>query len=168
MRRFVEFVDKNSRKARKHLEILRKVFEKEGFPTVSYTEDEEPYIFVKNPTNNLSFNGIRIYKIGDIIAYRTQREEATHPYGKAYSLDIEDIFNDFIADDMKEKEAGKEVIKAIIKEVNNFFSKSAEAEDKLANGYFDKSISIDKSLTEKPGTVDYSVKVYNSKSYSLY
>lgn len=168
MRTFLEFVDKNLRRTKKQLGILEKVLKKNGFHATAFLEEDDPYLFVKNSNNSLSFDGIRIYKIGDTMAYRVQREETTLPYGRAYGLDIESIYDDFISDDMKELEAGKEVVKSLVGEIKTFFVKSAEAEQEMQAGLMDKPISMDNAIMNKPEISDYSNRIYNNKSYSLY
>ena len=76
---------------------------KDGEDIGDHLKEEDPYLYVHNKNENLSFNGVRVYKIGDIMAYRIQKEEKTHPYGKAYLLDVENMFNEFL-EDMEEKE----------------------------------------------------------------
>lgn len=159
MTTFREFVDKKTRAAKKQLDTLYKIFQKEGITTSNHLEDEEPYIFLKSPAGKLSFDGIRVYKIGNNIAFRVQKEDKTHPYGKAYSLDVEDMFNDLLSDKMDEEKAGKEVMKAIVEEIRNFFNKSAEAEQELRDGDFDKKGDpLGKVMMRSTGT-DYANKV---------
>jgi len=162
MSTFREFVDKKTREAKKQLFTLDKVLKKEGVNTANHLEDDDPYLFVRSP-GKLSFDGIRIYKIGDNIAYRVQKEEETHPYGKAYSLDVEGMYEDYISDDdYDESKAGKEVMKSIVSEIRNFFNKSAEAENELRDGEFDKAGDpLGRVMMKSTGT-DYSSKVTNS------
>ena len=91
------FGNKKVRKGKKQLAVVKKVLEEQGMSVQDHLGDDDPYLFVKNPTNKkTSFAGVRIYKIGENIAYRIQKEEKTHPYGKSYQLDLEDMFNDFM------------------------------------------------------------------------
>ena len=139
MQHFREYIDKKNRRARHELEILKKVLETKKFSVADFMEEDEPYIFVKAPTeSDLSFDGIRLYKIGKTIAYRVQKEESTHPYGKAYMLDVEDMFKELLSEKKDEAKAGHEVIETIIKEVQRFFKKSQEAEEQLRSGDMDQ------------------------------
>jgi hypothetical protein len=109
-----------------------KVMQHEGFTVDSHLEDEDdPYIFIKAGKGNLSFEGVRLYKIGDSIAYRVQKESKTHPYGKAYLLDVEGTFNDIIAETGSEAKAGEYLMKSLNKEFKKFFEKSEVAEKEL-------------------------------------
>jgi hypothetical protein len=54
--------------------------------------------------------------------------EKTHPFGKAYQLNLEEMFGDLLADHRNPEEAGKQVIKAVTEEVKKFFDKTASAE----------------------------------------
>lgn len=132
MLHFREYIDRKLREAIKQLKILKKLFESQGLKVKQDLEtDDNPYIYVYNPNRNTFFEGIRIYKIGDQIAFRIQKDEKTQPFGKAYPINVEAMFEDFMEDEPKSEKAGKEVIKAVVHEVQNFFKKSAEAEKEL-------------------------------------
>lgn len=148
---FREFVDRKQREAVKHLKLLEQLFKQGNVRVQNFVEEEEPYIFVHSPDDKLSFDGIRIYEIGDSIAYRVQKEPETHPYGKAYQLDLEEMFNDFMSENMKEEKAGQEVIKSVIEEVKKFFKKSADAEADMEEENPDGS-----QIQLRTGGTDYS------------
>lgn len=128
MKPFIEFVDRKQRTAKKHLGLVEKLLHKGGLEVKSFLEEDDPYIFVKNPNKNLSFDGIRIYQIGDILAYRIQRRMETHPYGKAYELNLEEMYNDFMSEFSDEEKSGRKVIESCIHEIKTFFDKSVNAE----------------------------------------
>jgi hypothetical protein len=132
MKQFLEFIDRRQREAAKHLKLVEKMLKKNGMDVKSFLEEEEPYIFVK-ATEDVSFEGIRIYEIGKSLAYRVQKEPETHPYGIAYSLNLEDMFNDFMSDNINEDQAAKKVVESTVKEIKKFFKKTAEAEQELGN-----------------------------------
>ncbi len=156
---FLEFVDKKTRDAKKHLKIMKKMLEGSGLYVKNYTSEDDPYIYVVAPSKSLSFDGIRVYQIGNGIAYRVQREDKTHPYGKAYLLDLEDMFADFMSDNIKQEEAGHKVIKTIISEVKLFFEKSLDAEKDIEQGDFEiDSDPLDRTAIPTTGT-DYSSKL---------
>jgi hypothetical protein len=128
---FGDFVDKKRRDTKRQLGLIEQLLKKQGLRTEGFLENSEddPYVFCYNPSKSASFDGIRIYKIADIIAFRIQKESKTHPYGAAYSLPIEEMFQDFLNDEkIKEQEAGHKVIEAVSREVRKFFDKSSEAE----------------------------------------
>ena len=129
---FHEFVDSKQRKAKKHLEIVSKLLEENGFRIVNKLDErDEPHIFVYGQEENLSFDGIRIYEIGGDIAYRIQKEAHTHPYGKAYSIPIEKMFDDLLGEeDMTDEIMGKEIAQSVTSEIKDFFKQSYEAERK--------------------------------------
>jgi len=163
---FREFVDKKTRETRKQLGIVKKVLEQGGLVVSSYLEESDPYIFVKAAEKRLSFDGVRIYKVGKHMAFRVQKESQTHPYGEAYSLDVEEMYNDLISEDKyNEEKAGKAVMKAVIAELKSFFSKSADAEKQNdadeANGVDDP---LSRVALKSTGT-DYATQV-SSKSFS--
>lgn len=155
MRNFFEFIDRKQREGKKHLKLIERVLRRGGLNIYSHLEEEEPYIFVKAP-KKLSFEGIRIYEIGDMIAYRIQKEETTHPFGKARMLDLEDMFHDFMSENMKEDEAGKKVIESVVEEIRKFFLKTSQAEQDMIDARQD-----DPGLIVKTGGTDYSSTVVN-------
>lgn len=139
--RFSAFVDKKTNKARRELEVVRDVLKEAGVKVEDFLKDEDPYLFVPSNKQSLDFGGIRIYKVGNNMAYRIQNEDKTEPYGASYSMNIEGMFEDLISD-MGEDKAAEEVKKAIVEEINNFFTKSLEAQDELSSSGFDPHSKI--------------------------
>lgn len=157
---FGEFLTKKRHDAVKKLDLVRKMLESQGFRINNFLEedfdDNEPYIYCFNPVQSPdSFEGIRIYKIGEQIAFRTQKQDKTHPYGKAYSIPIEELFEYFL-EEMDEKKAGEEVIKIVAKEIKKFFEKAIRAEQELSS----LDLASDNVLVRTTGT-DYSDNVFN-------
>jgi len=147
---FLEFVNRKERESRKHLNIVLKALKESGLHTYNHINHEDSYIFVKASNKDLPFEGIRIYEIGNSLAYRVQKEKDTEPFGKAYPLDLEEMFNDLMGENMKEEQAGKEVIKGIVKEIKEFFSKSAKAQTAV------EEMGDSKPIVIKTGGTDYS------------
>ncbi len=142
MQKFKDFVGKKERDARKELGIIKKILEKNDYQVSDFLEEiGDPHIFVKAPNTKeeLSFEGIRVYKIGSDIAYRVQNEEKTQPYGKAYTIPVEEMYNDFISDKFKEEKAGQEVMESVFKEIERFFTQSLIAEKQLRSAEIEKN-----------------------------
>lgn len=150
MKQFLEFVDRKERESRRHLKIVLKALKESGLHTYNHIDHEDSYIYVKSDNKDLPFEGIRIYEIGRSLAYRVQKEKDTEPFGKAYSLDLEEMFNDFMGENMKEEQAGKAVIKGVINEIKQFFSKSAKAQTAI------EELGDSKPVIIKTGGTDYS------------
>ena len=149
---FLEFVDRKQREAKKHLKLIEQLFRKNGMEVYGHIEKEDdPYIFVKSP-KKLSFDGIRIFEIGNMVAYRVQKQEKTQPYGKSYMLGVEDMFNDFLSENMSEEEAGKKVIESVVEEIKTFFERSGKAESEIKDADMP-------GLILKTGGSDYSSMV---------
>ena len=158
MKSFLEFVDKRTRESKKQLDILKRVLEKGGMSVVDFSEEEDPHLFLKG-SKNLSFEGVRIYKIGGEIVFRVQKEENTHPYGKAYSLQVEEMYDDILSDEMDEEKAGKEVIKSISEEMRKFFNRSDKAEKEIRSIEFgNNNDSMGSVLASSTGT-DYANQI---------
>lgn len=156
MKLFLEFLDRKQREGKHHLSLLAKVLKKENYDVKSFLDEEEPYIFVYNKNKNTNFDGVRIYEIGNMVAYRIQKREQTHPYGTAYRLDMEGMFNDFMSENMTEENAGKKVMQSVIDEIEKFFKKSAAAEDELRHQEKDGL-----GLIVKTGGNDYASMLLN-------
>ena len=162
---FGDFINKKQRDALEQLELMRKLLERNGLKVESFLETDdtdEPYIFCFNPSQNASFDGIRIYKIGDRLAYRIQKENQTHPYGKAYSLEIEEMFHDFLSEtDIDQRKAGERVIEIVTKEVKKFFDKSVDAEKEERKSNVEGDADNAGNVLVKTTGTDYSSLVYN-------
>ena len=162
--KFGEFVGKKERKAKKQLGIVKEVLSKQGMICKDHLEDDDPYIFLQNPNRGTQFQGVRIYKIGDYICYRVQNEENTHPYGKAYQLEVEDMFQDLVSDeDYDQEKAGKEVMKSIAEELKKFFIKSADAEKELRAGEYQGGGDPLGRIAVTPTGNDYANNITNMK-----
>jgi len=161
--KFKDFVGKKKRQAKKQLGTIKEILSNDGLICKDHLESDDPYIFLLNPTGGTQFEGVRIYKIGNFICYRVQNEEKTHPYGKAYPLDVEDMFQDLISDDdYNQEKAGKEVMKSIVEELKKFFIKSSEAEKELRAADFDQQRDPMGRVVLSPTGTDYSNQLTNS------
>ena len=162
MASFVEFADKKEREAKRHLKIVKKLLEQNGLKVRDHlTDDDDPFLFVVAPSKKLSFDGVRVYQIGSQMAYRVQKEEKTHPYGKAYAIDIEDMFTDYLSDHIEEDRAGKMIVQAVTDEIKKFFDKSEAAEKELRQAEFGGAGDpLGRVVIKSTGT-DYSNLVHN-------
>jgi hypothetical protein len=131
MKPFKAFIDHKHRESRKQLKLIEKVLESQGMQVKDFLKEDDPYIFILNPIKEAGFDGIRLYKIGETIAFRVQKREKTHPFGAAYELPVEEMFDDILTDVRNPEKAGKEVIKFVTEEVKRFFKKSAEAAEQI-------------------------------------
>ena len=156
MQNFCEFIDRKERESKRHLKIVKKLLESHGMKIKDYLDNDDPYIFVQNPGSKITFDGIRLYKIGSQLAYRIQMEENTHPFGKSYQLPIEDMFEDLLSDHHKPEVAGKKLIEAVAAEVKKFFTKSADAERDLLDTDLDAN-----RIAVRSTMGDYSNMVYS-------
>lgn len=166
IRTFREFLGGKKRESKRHLHMLHKLLEKGGFKVEGFLDDEfeEPYVYCYNPNKDTSFKGVRVYKIGDQIAYRVQRESKTHPFGSAYLIDMDGIFNDIMSDGVTKKEKlGQKVIEEIVENIKSFFKESAEAE-KEDDVWDDNSDSMGMVHVRNPLGGDYSSQVHDGGS----
>jgi len=156
--KFSSFIDIKNKKIIKELKILEEVLSK-NFDIKSFLESESPYIYLKCTKQDVPFDGVRLYKIGSNWAYRVQNESDKEPYGKAYPLDIEKMFEDLIPD-MSEEEAGESIAEALVDEFNKFFSKSCQIEKEIGIGLFDKKDITNQNLIVGSNSGDFSNSIY--------
>ncbi len=156
---FGAFVDKKQRDSARQLKLVKQALESSGLKVDDHLQAEgDPYVYVHNTVKSSSFGGVRIYKIGDELAFRVQKESKTHPYGSAYPLPIESMFNDFLSDEgIDEKKAGKKIIESVGKELRSFFDRSADAEKDTKQ---DDRVSGGDLMVRSQGT-DYSSSVFS-------
>ena len=162
-RNFGEFCDKKKRESIEQLRIIKQMLEKGGFRVDNFLETsskDDPYIFCFSPSRNGSFDGVRIYKIGTSLAMRVQKEAKTHPYGSAYPLPIESMFSDFLSDEeVDQRQAGKKVMEAVVKEIRKFFETSVEAEKEERDKTIDQEKNSQGNIMVKTTGTDYSALV---------
>jgi len=159
---FMSYISRRNQQVIEHLKLVKEILGKGGLEVRDNTsENADPYLFVFNPQSNLSFDGIRIYNIGNKLAFRAQKHEDTEPFGKAYGLNVEKLFEDMMTDDTEDKKMAVDIAKAIIAEVKMFFKESWKAENdpELA-----KKDPLDRILVRTAGH-DYSNVTYNSGKY---
>ena len=142
---------------------MKKLLENNGLKVESFIDNKDkrdPYIFCYNTNKESGFDGIRIYKIGSDLAFRIQKESKTHPYGAAYKLPIESMFNDFISDEgNNETKAGQKIIESVGKEIKRFFERSLEAERDGRKQNIEQGAAGNVVL--KTTGTDYSTLIYN-------
>lgn len=155
--KFSSFIDVKNKQTIKQLETLKEILSKE-FSIDAYLENESPYIYLR-AKKETPFQGVRIYKIGSNWAYRIQNESETEPYGKAYPIDIERMFEDLIPD-MSEDEAGGVIADALIEEFNNFFDKSAKLDKELSSGQFSKNDISNATVVVGSNSGDFTNSIY--------
>lgn len=156
---FGEFIDKKKREAIRQLGLIKEMLERSGLDVENFLHtDDDSYIYCKNPTRNGSFDGVRIYKIGDQLAFRIQKESKTHPYGSAYPLPIEEMFHDLLSDNDDQMKAGKKVIEAVEREIRKFFEKSIHAERDERSKSIEGKDGSGSVLVKSTGT-DYSALI---------
>lgn len=164
-RTFGDFVHKKQREAIRQLSIIKQMLEQSGLRVDNFLETndgDDPYIYCFSPSRNGSFDGIRIYKIGNTLAFRVQKEAKTHPYGSAYPLPMEEMFNDFLSDEeVDQRKAGKKVMESVTKEIRRFFEKSVEAEREERERAIDQEKDPQGNVLVRTTGTDYSALIYN-------
>jgi uncharacterized protein (DUF488 family) len=157
MQTFLEYVYKQKRESKRHLEIIKKLLEQNNFKVNDKTGEDDPYLFVQVPEHNLTFGGLRVYQIGNRIAFRTQKRVETEPYGMAYGLDIEEMYEDLLDDNVHDKQIAENLIKSVVDRFNDFFKKSKQAEEDRPIG----TDPLNKAYIRSTGT-DYANLVLNN------
>jgi hypothetical protein len=156
----------------KRLHNLFQALQKGGLVAVDLTnEPNDPHIWVQAHPKPEEYDGIRVYLLGNICAFRVQKMKNTQPYGKSYSLDLQQMFDD-ILDDMGE-EASDDMNKAVEKlieevgdRIRKFYIDSIRDEEDFIQNQLD---GVDRddvggaALVPNSG-VDYSSTVYSTKN----
>lgn len=150
---FKEFTSKQHRDMLHQLKLIKRILEQNNFKT-KLNKHRDIFLYVESPLD-LSFGGIRIYQIGKKLAFRVQQDFESHPYGQAYSLDVESIYNDYLSDTENELKAGKLCIKAIVNIIGTFFKDCEKSED----NEFQSTFPEKEPIVDKPDVVDYSNKI---------
>ena len=128
---FKRFLNLKNESKRKQLKLMKQMLEKNNIKAFDHLDDEDPYIYIESTENGQSFGGVRVYGIGDELAFRVQKREDTHPYGSAYSINIQEIYTDLLETGKKtEDEIAVELIKMVSEGFKKFFSESKSQEKK--------------------------------------
>jgi len=147
------------------LETLLRIFRSDGLKVHEFLDrKKDPYIYVFNPLNDLSFQGISVYKHGDILCYRPQRYQDSQPYGAAYLVKMQDIYDDLIYKEKEKSRALSVLCKKLCKDVRSFFRQSKGAEDSIMKSQMRSPSDIDGTgqiVIRNTGT-DYSDKIYST------
>lgn len=160
MATFLEFVEKKERESLRHLKLLKKLFESQGFDLADRLKEEEPYLYVRSTNPDVSFGGVRVYSIGGVIAFRPQQDEDTHPYGRSYGLDVEGMFAESLAENKEPEKAGKAVIEQVSRDIKKFFDHTAQAQDQLRSREGENLDGSDPVLL-RPPNMDYTNLTYS-------
>ena len=155
--KFSSFLDIKNRETKKELSIIKEVLSS-NFKIEDFLDNDSPYIYLK-AIDESPFQGVRIYKIGSNFAYRIQNEKETEPYGRAYPINLEEIFNDIIPD-MSEEEAAETVANALIQEFTNFFKKSSEIQKDFTMGKVNRSDISGSTIITSSNSGDFSNSIY--------
>jgi hypothetical protein len=161
---FNEYVDRHHYFAKRKLRLLKNVLEKDGLRIEDFTRDEqEPYIFVYAYPVPTTFEGIRFYMLGDILAFKTQKKAETQPYGESYELDLQAMLIDIFdtEKDKSEKHITNLLMKLIGRELRDHFKRAKKAEDELLNGQVTSSKDAAGQIVIRNGGNDYSNTIFS-------
>lgn len=165
MKTFLEFHNVIDQETKEDLEMLLHVLRKDGLRVEDFLESGDmPYIFCYNPLEDTSFQGVRIYKHGTILAFKVAKFPDSQPYGAAYNIDLQGMYDALIEDKKEKKEALKELCKKVCEEMRKFFRKSKIAEDKIVKSQIRDPDALDGAgqiVIRNTGT-DYSNNVYSN------
>ena len=161
---FNEYVNRHHFMAKKRLRILMAALQKDGLKVEDFTHDEhEPYIFVyAYPVPN-TFEGVRFYMHGDILAFKTQKKPETQPYGEAYELDLQTMLLDIFENekDKSEKNITKVLLKLIGRELRDHFKKAKAAEQDLLTGQVADGKNTAGQIVIRNAGTDYSNTIFS-------
>jgi excinuclease UvrABC helicase subunit UvrB len=141
------FLEYSTHRVREHdpkkLELLFKALTKSGLFVADKTDlEKDPHLFVQAIPEPEEFEGIRIYILGNICAYRVQKLKDTEPYGKAYFLDVQKMYDDAIKDigdagDQNKKIYVDALIKKLGEKLQKFYKDSVKDEEEFISSQID-------------------------------
>jgi len=165
MKNFLEFVNVKDDQKVENLELLTTILRNDGLKVHEFLDNhKEPYIYVFNPLDDLSFQGVTVYKKGDILAFRAQRYQDSQPYGSAYNIDMQGIYDDLLYKENDKKKALGIICKKLCKNMRDFFRKSKKAEDEVLKSQLrspEDSDGAGQIIIRNTGT-DYSNQIYST------
>lgn len=165
MKTFNEYKNVLDDQTKNNLELLTRIFRKDGLKVHEFLDQKkDPYIYIFNPLDDLSFQGVAVYKKGNILAYRPQRYQDSQPYGAAYLIPIQDIYEDLVYKEKDKKEALKILCKKLCKDMRSFFRDSKKAEDDVLQSQLRSPQDVDGAgqiIIRNTGT-DYANTIYST------
>ena len=165
MKTFLEFFTAMDSQAPDNLGMLTIIFRNDGLKVHEFIDDKsDPYIYIFNPLDDLSFQGVTMYKKGNILAYRAQRYEDSQPYGAAYNIDMQGLYEDLLYKEKDKKKAIEILCKTLCKKMREFFRKTKKAEDDILKSNLMTPTDSDGAgqiIIRNTGT-DYSNNIYST------
>ena len=161
---FNEYVNRHHFMSKKRLRLLMAALQKDGLRTDDYTHDEhEPYVFVYAYPTPTTFEGVRFYMHGDILAFKTQKKPETQPYGEAYELDLQTMLMDIFEneEDKSEKHITTILGKLIGREMRDHFKKEKAAEQDMLTGQVGDDKKNAGQIVIKNNGTDYSNTIFS-------
>ena len=154
------------------LKDLFKLLEKGGLVVTDRTHEEnDPHIWVQAHPKPQEFDGIRVYLLGNICAFRVQKLPTTEPYGKSYLIDLQGIFDKILekmGNDAKKdsKKAVKELVQAVAKKIKSFYFDAIRDEEEFVQDqlYGPERTDVGGAALVPSSGFDYSMKVYSDKN----
>ena len=156
----------------KKLKNLYKLLKQGGLVVIDRSHVEhDPHLWVQAHPKPEEFDGIRVYLLGNICAFRVQKLETTEPYGKSYLMDLQKMYDDII-EDMGDKafeepdKAMKRLIKEVADKIRKFYYDSIKDEEEFLQTQLDGPVRSDiGGATILPNSgFDYSSAVYSTKN----
>jgi hypothetical protein len=131
----------------------------------------DPHLWVQAHPKPEEFDGIRVYLLGNICAFRVQKLASTEPYGKSYLLDLQKMYDDILAEMGEEayadpKKPTKKLIDEVGVKIRKFYVDSIKDEEKFLQTQLDGPTRSDiGGATILPNSgFDYSSAVYSTKN----
>jgi hypothetical protein len=130
----------------KKLKLLLQAIKAAGLVAIDHTDNEkDPHIFLKAFPQPEEFDGVRVYILGHIVAFRVQKNEGTSPYGKAYLLDMQKIYEDLLEEeDPNTEEEKRETLKKLVRKIG----------DKIRNFWKDSIKDEEEQLKDELGSMN--------------
>ena len=173
MKTFLEFAVHRVRDYEpERLHDLFRLLQKGGLVAIDRTHQQnDPHIWVQAHPKPQEFDGVRVYLLGNICAFRVQKLATTQPYGKSYQLDLQEMFNKILermGNDAKTnmKLAVKELIKKVAEKIIGFYQLAIQDEEEFMQDqlYGPERTDVGGAALVPSSGFDYSMKVYSDKN----
>lgn len=125
MKTFDNYISTQQKKSIEKLHLVGQILKMGELKVKEFFNDKyDPYLYVLSNADT-QFEGIRVYPIENVIAFRVQNMEDTQPYGKAVEINVEEMLEDNISSNQDGNNLGEEIAQNIIEQIKNFFNKNS-------------------------------------------
>lgn len=123
---FSDYLKSRNYSGRRKLAIFAEVMRRADLHVIPRFDGAEPHLFVSRGPDR---TGVRIYEIGDRLAFRVQDLPDGEPHGRAFGIDVQRLFEEIIEeiDDKTPENAAWLLLGELGNAMKSFFADSIKA-----------------------------------------